>query len=76
MTHPRLIVPTLFAALALAAIAAGCSAGSSGGGSLPTAPGASNDAAHRKPKVGAVLRIHIPAKPKRRKRGAHYISYN
>jgi hypothetical protein len=76
MTQPRLIVPTLFTALALAAMAAGCS-GSSGSGSLPTASGAPNDAAaRRRHPVGAILRIHIPPKPKHHKRGERYVSPN
>ena len=74
MTRPRLLVPTLFSALALAAIAAGCSGG---GGSIPTSPGApTGSAAHRRVPVGAVLRIHIPRKHKHRGRGAAYVSPN
>jgi hypothetical protein len=75
MTQPRLLAPSLFAALALAAIAAGCSGGTSS--SLPTAPGVpSAEAARHKTRVGAVLRIHIPPKPKHRKRGGRYVSPN
>ena len=74
MTRPRLLVPTLFLALAIAAIAAGCSGG---GGSVPTSPGApTGTAAHRRAPVGAVLRIHIPRKHKHRGRGAAYVSPN
>jgi hypothetical protein len=75
MIQPRLLFPTLFAALTLAAIAAGCSSGS--GGSLPTTPGTpTGDAARHRKRVGAILRIHIPPKPKRHRRGAQYVSPN
>ncbi len=75
MTQPRLAVPTLFFALVLAAIAAGCSGG--GAGSLPTTPGAPSDATSRgQQPVGAVLRIHIPRKRKHHGRGAEYVSPN
>jgi hypothetical protein len=69
--------PALFAGLILAALAAGCAAGSGGHGTLPGTPATAVDARHRQ-RVGATLRIHIPADVHRRRkhRGASYVSPN
>jgi hypothetical protein len=74
MSTSRLLAVALFAALAVAAIGAGCSGSPAGPTSLPsTMNGASVESAASK-RVGATLSIKVPRRPKHHGRGAKYVS--